>query len=337
MLKNNYSEVRHIGIIGLGSIGRRHLRLIRALRPRIEITVVRSGLGRNWPEVILADRVVESVSDAINLGIQAAIICTPAIKHVEQSLELVDKKIHILVEKPLSHNSEGVLKLIRAAKETNVVALVGYVLRYDLSAIKFLELFQSGRLGKILHARVDCGSYLPDWRPEQDYKKTVSSISALGGGVLLELSHELDYVNWFFGAKQVETAYLSNSETLGIEVEDSVDLVITSKSGFPISVHMDFYRRRSRRICAVYGVNGDLKWNVLKGRVDWKPINGDKKEYVFDSDRDDVYKMQLNHFLRCIENGDMPRVSLAEGAEVVSLVEVTRELDCARHYLQKDS
>mgnify|MGYP001280246073 CR=1 FL=1 len=102
------NNLSHIAIVGLGSIGRRHLRLFRELRPELEITLVRSGIGQSWPEESLAQRKVFSISEAINAGAQAAIISSPSPYHIEQSLEFASSGVHLLIEKPLSHNIQNV-------------------------------------------------------------------------------------------------------------------------------------------------------------------------------------------------------------------------------------
>ncbi|SVD28025.1 uncharacterized protein METZ01_LOCUS380879, partial [marine metagenome] len=133
----------------------------------------------------MAKKTVYSINDAIQVGIQAAIISSPSTLHMEQSLELAKNGIHLLIEKPLSHTFERVDRLLKLVTENKVVAVVGYVLRYDLGAIKFKDWLSNKLTGIILHARIECGSYLPDWRQDQDYRKTVSASQELGGGILL--------------------------------------------------------------------------------------------------------------------------------------------------------
>lgn len=317
-------KLKHLSIIGLGSIGRRHLRLLKELRPDLELTLVRTGIGGAWPEEKLATRTVESLEQAIDLGIQAAIISSPANMHVQQARELINAGIHILVEKPLSNSFDGVDELLREISKSGVTGIIGYSLRYDPAAEKFLAVLRNGVLGKILHVRIECGSYLPDWRPEQDYRNTVSSSMKLGGGVLFELSHELDYISWFFGKIKSIQANLHNSGTLDIDVEDCADLIITNENDVPISAHLDFSSRYPKRVCIVQSVRGELTWDVIKRTVTWNPKEGDTQLNSFDVERDLVYKKQLEHFLDCIENGAVPKVTLGDGARVLRLIEAAR-------------
>jgi len=252
-----------LAIVGLGSIGRRHLRLISEIRPDIEIIVVRSGHGGECDEESMATKTVYSIGDAIKEGIQAAIVSSPATLHLKQSLELAKNGIHLLIEKPISHTSDRVKELLKIVNENRITTMVGYVLRYDLGAIKFKNWLDNKIKGKILHARIECGSYLPDWRLDQNYRKTVSALPELGGGVLLELSHELDYLHWFFGNPVDVQAQIRNSGTLDINVEDQADLLITSKQGYPITVQIDFNRRHIERKCKVLTTEGELIWDAV--------------------------------------------------------------------------
>tara|TARA_B100000519_G_C14239452_1_gene436512 strand:+ start:87 stop:1076 length:990 start_codon:yes stop_codon:yes gene_type:complete len=317
--------IKNIGIVGLGSIGCRHLILARELRSDLNIIAVRSGKGKKIEEEKLVDSVVYSLEDAIGAGIQAAVIATPAICHVTQAKQLMEIGVHVLVEKPLSHSMENVNELININQKSGAVGLVGYCLRYDPAALKFKEMLNNKKIGEILDVTIDCGSYLPHWRPERDYRQSVSAIKELGGGVLLELSHELDYIRWFFGDMKSVYANIQNSGTLTINVEDSADIIFKSEPGFPVSVHLDFNSRNTRRKCIARCANGDLIWDAFANRVIWIPANGSEELETYKNDRDYIYKEQLKHFFDCIENKKLPSVSLDDGAIVLNMIESAKK------------
>ena len=317
--------IEQIAIVGLGSMGRRHLRLVRKSRPGIKIIAVRSGRGEEVPEEKIADKIVYTVEDAIDVGIQACISTTPAIYHIQQATKLIEAGIHVLVEKPLSHNMKDVDDFLEISENSDVVGLVGYCLRYDPTAKQFKKLLYSEKTGQILHVDVDCGSYLPDWRPNQDYHQTVSARKELGGGVLLELSHELDYIRWFFGNIESVSAVLQNSGTLGIDVEDNADLILKTVEGLPISVHLDFNSRNVRRTCSVKTSNGDLIWDATFKKVIWRTANRPEEVESFNYDKDEIYRQQLRHFFNCIEHGQTPTVTLEGGAVVLQMVEAAKK------------
>ena len=189
---DRYILINNIAIIGLGSIGQRHLHLVKELRPKLNIIAVRSGMGKKVEDEKLLNAVVYSLDEAIDYGIEAAIIATPAAYHVKQAIKMMEKGIHVLIEKPLSHSLNNINELLQLNEDSNLVGLIGYCLRYNPGAIKFNNMLKNSKTGRILHVRVDCGSYLPDWRKRQDYSQSVSAKSDLGE-LLLELSHGLDY------------------------------------------------------------------------------------------------------------------------------------------------
>jgi len=233
--------------------------------------------------------------------------------------------IHLLIEKPISKTSDGINQLLKILNEKNLIAMVGYVLRQDPGAIKFKKLIDDNSVGGILHARIECGSYLPEWRPGLDYKKTVSARSELGGGALLELSHELDYLHWFFGKPKDVQAMLRNSGLLGIDVEDQVDLLITSAQGYCISVQIDFNRRHLERKCKVLTTEGELTWDAVNKNVTYKLAEKVEKIYSYDNERDYIYRKQLNIFIDCIENNITPPVTIENGVDVMKLIDSARE------------
>jgi predicted dehydrogenase len=317
--------VNNVAIIGLGSIGRRHLRLIRELRPNINIIAVRSGKSEKVQEEKIADEIVYNMEDTINTGIQAAIIATPATFHADQALRLMNLEIHVLIEKPLSHSLEKVDELLRAAGELDAVGLVGYCLRYDPAALKFKEILATEKIGQILSVQVNCSSYLPDWRLNMDYRQSVSAKKELGGGVLLELSHEFDYIRWFFGDMKSVYANIQNSGTLDIDVEDSADMIFESDKGCSVSVHLDFNSRNTRRECIARCSNGDLTWDAIANKVTWQTANGSEELETYKNDRDYIYREQLKHFFDCIDNKKLPSVSINDGVAVLQMIESAKE------------
>ena len=318
--------INNIGIVGLGSIGRRHLQLVKELRPELNIIAVRSGMGKRVEEEKLLNAVVHSLDEAIDSGIEAAIIATPAVYHIQQAIELMKRGIHLLIEKPLSHSLENINELFKMQKKSKSVCLVGYCLHYSLGALKFNDMLKNkNNIGQILHVQVDCGSYLPDWRQGQDYRKSVSAKAELGGGVLLELSHELDYIRWFFGEMKSVSANIQNSGTLDIDVEDSVDMIFESEQGYSVSVHLDFNTRNTRRKCTARCSNGNLTWDAVENKVIWQPAGGTKENETYQNDGDYIYREQLKHYFNCIENEKLPSVSIHDGVAVLNMIESAKK------------
>ena len=287
--------------------------------------MVRSGQGVNWPEAELAKRVVLNSKDAMAVGAQAAIISSPSTYHIKQAFDWLRENKPLLIEKPLSHNLIGLSDLKQLVKKSEIPVLIGYVLRYDQCAQQFHQMLKSKEVGDPLYVRIECSSYLPDWRPNLDYRKSVSARKAMGGGVLLELSHEIDYANWFFGPFMNIQASLQNSGTLEIETEDGADLFLRNLKGLPVSIHLDFYGKVPKRECRVKTSEGELVWNILSQKISWTDANGQIKERSFKQDRDKLFLRQLEHFFNCIDKNDFPKVSLQDGLDVMQIIEKAKK------------
>jgi len=313
--------INNIGIISLGSIGLRHSRIVKKLRPQLNIIAIRSGKGKNVKQEKFINSTVNSIEAAINDGIEAAIISSPAVFHIHQAINLMENGIHVLIEKPLSHSLNNLDKLLSIAKKKKLVGLLGYCLRYDPCALKFKEILNDKKIGKILNVKVECGSYLPDWREGVDYRESVSANAKLGGGVLLELSHEFDYVRWFFGDMQsVISAKILNSGLLDIDVEDTADIIFRSKQNFLVSIHLDFNSRPVRRKCIAKCTNGSLVWDAIKNKVTWQSKNDIEEVKSFKNNRDYIYEQQLQHFFDCIEKKQPPLVTFDDGVAILNMI-----------------
>ena len=314
-------KIKQIAIIGLGSIGRRHLRLAKEIRPDIKVILVRSGKGKKWPEEDMADIVVHKLSEAISIGLDAAIIATPAVLHIPQAIELIEHEIPILVEKPLTHKLVLAKKFYKAWSAKKTIVLLGYTLRHTPAASFFYNKIQNNSIGNILSVTIECKSYLPKWRPDQDYRNTVSARKELGGGVLLELSHEIDYANWFFGPFKSVSSVLKNSKTLDIDVEDIADIGFERHDNKTVNMHLDFCSQISSRFCSVKTDTGELKWDLIKSNVTWIDANSSRRVWEFEKDRDEMYVNQLNHFFYCVEADAEPMVTVEDGLNVIQLID----------------
>lgn len=322
------SALERVAVVGLGSIGRRHIRILRELRPDLHITGVRSAPGPT-DERLSVQRTVFSLQEAIADGIQAAVIASPAPAHIAQAIELATAGCHLLIEKPLSPNLSGVDQLRQQVHDNQLTALVGYVLRHDEAAQQFNSMLEEGASGNVLSVFIECGSYLPDWRPERDYRDTVSARQALGGGVLLELSHELDYASWCFGPFHDIQAKLQRSGSLELDVEDQAQLLLSNADSVPVTILLDFCRRTPTRRCVVQGQAGELTLDLLRHRVTMRGPEGVVFQKQFDADPDAKYRQQLRHFLDCVERSTAPRVTIDDAAAVVRIVDAARRANSA--------
>ena len=177
--------IKTVLVVGLGSIGKRHVGIIKELFPEINIVVLRHRqCDKNDIDALGLYKCVTSIDKAIETNPQAAIIANPATKHIEVAEQLANKGIHLLIEKPISDSSMGVQALINICHQNNVVLMTAYNLRFLPSLIEFKKQLQANKIGNIYSVRSEVGQYLPSWRIDKDYRKSVSSQKKMGGGVL---------------------------------------------------------------------------------------------------------------------------------------------------------
>lgn len=322
--------INRIAVVALGSVGRRHIRTLSSLRPEIEIIGVRNQNRRQWPEENLISMMVRSNLEALSNRVDAAIICSPASRHSLDASAYLNAGLPVLIEKPLAISVEDAA-LLRESVSSRTPLLVGYTLRHTDGMSFITQWLESGSAGRILEAHFVARSFLPDWRPGQDYRSTVSASSELGGGVLLELSHEIDMAVAFFGPFTSLSAKLSSNGNLDVEVEDTARLILQSAEDVQVDIYLDFHSPTPSRFVSIRGEKGSLSWDLLTNSAKMTAASGAVSEISFDDSRDDHFSRQLKHFLACANGQEAPRVTLMDG------IDVLRVVDAARWSSQNDS
>lgn len=316
-------------VVGFGSIGARHARVVRALHPDVEIAVLRSTPGRTGVDVPGLMPVAD-LDAAIAFAPTAAVIASPATHHAATALRLIEAGVPLLVEKPLAADVADARAIADAAARRGAIVATGYNLRFAPGLRWLHERLAAGVIGPVRTARAEVGQYLPDWRHGHDYRECVSARRALGGGALLELSHELDYLVWLLGRPQAVSAILARTSDLAIDVEDCAQLGLRfdGEDGRPLlaSVTLDFVRRDPRRRCTLVGRDGTLEWDGITGRcthVD--AAAGLVEERLLPvSDRDATYLAEWTDLAEAVAVGRAPTVDAAAGARIVALVAAAR-------------
>lgn len=322
--------INRILIVGLGSIGKRHLRLAREFLPNADIQVLRHKECVPIPEH--ANGCFTSLEQAIAFAPQLAIIANPATFHISVAQPLAEAGVHLLVEKPLSASLDGVAQLLETCREQGTVLLTGYNLRFLPSLQKFRDLLNEKVVGRVLSIRCEIGQYLPSWRPEADYGQGVSARRELGGGALLELSHELDYLRWIFGEVDWVKATLSRQSDLEIDVEDTAHLILgytPTADGHQLiaTVNLDFVRHDTTRICVAIGEKGSLRWNGLTGVVERFEAGAIEWNEIFrhQHQRDDSYWAEWQHWLDCINEKKPLLITGEDGLMVLQIIDAARQ------------
>ena len=231
-------------VVGLGSIGQRHVRCLRELcGTELELIAFRQ---RGWNLEITPDlQARKDVSLESRYGIRsfyqldqalaenpvAALVCTPNHLHIPIATELAEAGLDLFLEKPVSHSLEGIEHLNRVLTEKDRICCVGYQLRFHPGIQQMLEMVQGGDLGKIFSAHFDFGEHMPFWHRYEDYSETFMAREAEGGGVTLTQIHDIDIVYALFGLPGTAYASGGSTGTLKMDAEDHVSSVLTYRHG----------------------------------------------------------------------------------------------------------
>lgn len=321
--------INRLLVVGYGSMGQRHLRIARVLLPQADIRVLRHREHESIPED--ANGCLYRLEDALAFSPEAAVIASPSPFHMQTALPLAVSGAHLLVEKPLATTLEQIPKLLKTCAKQNTVLMTAYNLRFMPSLREYRNRILEGVIGKVMSIRCEVGQHLSSWRPGTDYRQGVSASRALGGGVLLELSHEIDYLTWIFGSINKVQAVLSTQSDLVIDVEDTAHIIFKfseTAAGRQViaCLNMDFVRHDTSRWCIAIGEEGSLRWNGLLGTVDIFSVGEKnwKQLYVQPSTSDQTYIAEWQHFLNCIRNGIQPSINGEDGLSVLQIIEAIR-------------
>ena len=307
-----------IVIIGLGSIGLRHLQNILLSGYQSVSVVSRSGI---LPVHFSHLPVFTTLNDALAAhDFDAAIICTPTAFHTYSLKAVLQARVpNIYIEKPVSHSLHELAELVELSASYNNNIVVGYDLHFDPGMQKVKQLLEEKTIGKIISVNAQAGQYLPDWRPHQDYRQGMSAKVETGGGVMLDLVHEFDYMLWLFGKVKTIACQYASSGTLQIETEDASDVLLRFDNDVTATIHLDYLQPKLVRNCMITGSSGTIFWNLANSTVNW--IATDKKENEFSYhgyERNNRFVEIMNAFL---QNKNDPRLTrLKEGIESLKLI-----------------
>lgn len=298
--------------------------------PDADIRVMRHEKTAEIPE--FSDGCFFSLTEAVAFMPNIAIIANPSPFHVAIAQGLAESGTHLLIEKPLSNSLDGVKYLLETCKAKNVILQMGYNLRFLESLNRFREAVCERVIGNILSIRCEAGQFLPSWRVGSDYRYGVSAKKELGGGVLLEFSHELDYLRWIFGDVAWAKATLSQQSNLELNVEDSAHLTLGFLGPENMRqvigvVNLDFIRHDTTRQCTAIGDKGSLRWNGLTGVVEHFAVDGVEWSELFrhQHHRDDSYIAEWRSFIASIENKNTPAITGYDGLKVLQIIEACRD------------
>lgn len=314
-------------MVGCGSIGRRHLGNLQTLGVR---EIIAFDVAEDRRHEVVEKFHVPAFADydeALDQGVRAALICSPTRLHLEQSLQAARKGCHLFIEKPVASSLEGMEQLSAEVHANHIKTLVGCNFRFHPGLQKVKSLLDAGTVGNIVSARAQFGQYLPDWHPWEDYRQGYSARLELGGGVLLDRIHELDYIRWLLGEVKSVAALLGKLSSLEINTEDTVDLLLQFTGGYFGTVHVDYVRRTYDCSFEVIGDRGTIQWSFQDHRVRWYTA----AEACWQSLEwpkypvNEMYLDQFRHFFRLLESEEPSAADVNEGARVLEIALAARK------------
>ena len=250
-------------VLGTGSIGSQHLTVLGQVGT-VQPIAVPTRVGRLE---VLRQRGLSAVGDlreAVACGATRCIVATDTSRHVDDGIAAIECGLDVLVEKPLSTTVAAARPLMTQATQRGCRVFVGCVLRFSESLQTFRTLME--RVGRLHAVRIECQSYLPDWRPARPYRESYSA-RADEGGVLRDLIHEIDYAGWLFGWPDRLQARVRNLGRLGIDADEIAELQWETRTGCVVSIHLDYLTRPPRRRLTACGERGTIEWDAMAQTV----------------------------------------------------------------------
>jgi len=297
-------------IVGLGSIATKHIIAIRKLILNPEIYALRSNLEANKVEGIIN---IFDLNDE-TLEFDFALISNPTQNHEEYIEKLSKKNIDLFIEKPPVSSLLNIHELVRKINEKNIKTYVACNLRFHPCLVFLKKQLETKENCVINEVNIYCGSYLPEWRPNQDFRKNYSANPEMGGGVHLDLFHEIDYSHWLFGKPENMHCVKRNVSSLNIEAIDSANYILEYPR-YNINIVLNYFRRDSKRSIEILFEDDTWTIDLLKNS-----IQNSENEIIFQAEDFtilDTYDSQMNYFINGLKNNQKQMNTFADSIEIL--------------------
>ncbi|MEQ9116853.1 Gfo/Idh/MocA family oxidoreductase [Fulvivirga sp.] len=295
-------------IVGIGSIAKKHIDALNEIIPKVEIFGLRNS--QSSPKV---EGVIDIYSwDQLPDNLDFIIISNPTSEHYQTLQNAIKCNLPLIIEKPPLANLDGAEELIRELELNNILNYVAFPLRFN-PVIQWLK--HNLPQKNIYELNAYCGSYLPDWRPNVNYRQVYSANKEMGGGVHLDLIHELDYVTWLLGSPVSSSSFLSKVSKLEIDSIDCAHYWL-SYADKNASITLNYYRRDASREVAIVMEDGTWKANLLTNEV-----TDSSNNIIFKSEPSlkSMYYHQMRYFIDCVKKNKQPFNSFKESIETLRI------------------
>ena len=307
-----------IAFIGMGAIGKRHLKnvcqLITAQGDSCSIDLYRSSMARE-----LADEIKSLISNQyfcsqpVQKNYDMVFVTNPTSLHLETALKFRSFTKSFFIEKPVFDSFEiedNVLSIL-----DDIPSYVACPLRYN-PVLQYVK--QNVDLNKVISVRAMSSSYLPEWRPSQDYRKTYSACTELGGGVDIDLIHEWDYLTWIFGMPIKCFGIAGKFSNLEINSNDTA-IYIAQNDELTYELHLDYYGRKPQRTLDIFTQDDTIHCDLIDGRVTYLK---ERRTLDFNSERNAYQMAEIQHFLDIADRRIANDSNVKHGIQVLKLTKV---------------
>ena len=267
----------------------------------------------------LADRLFENLEAAMSWEPDAVLVANAASTHAATAVPFAASGVPVLVEKPIATTLDDADDMIAAARAGGAPFMVGYNLRFHPPLVRLTDVVRT-ELGDVWVLRASAGQHLASWRPGTDYRTSVTAQDALGGGAVLELSHEVDLALCMLGRATSVSARTGRMSDLDIDCEDFAEIVLDFENGSVACIHLDLFDWLSTRWCRVVGSGGTVHWEAGHDGVVLHEPNGSSR-VAHDgtaTDRNAMYREELRAFFGSIESGATPPVTADDGRRTLA-------------------
>ena len=307
-------------IVGLGSIGKRHMEnIISKTNSEVIILTKRKDLNSLKKKNIKIFNTLEKcLAEKPDIGF----ITNETAYHVPIAIKLAKAGLDLFLEKPLSNSMKSVDQLLNIVKRKRLITLMGCNLRFHSCIKKIKLLLEKEAIGKVISVKVECGAYLPDWHPDEDYSKGYAARDNLGGGVVLTCIHELDYLYWFFGKIKEVFSITGKFSDLKIKTHDLSAIVLRFQNNIIGEVHLDYFQKPEIRSCKIIGTNGTIYWDSQSNEVKVFNLKNQKwntKLKIKNYKRNDMYEKELKHFFDCVNKEAKSINDISQGSYMLKI------------------
>lgn len=311
-------KMKKILVVGYGSVGKRHVNNL-LLNKNLEIIICTKQRNLEFPNNV---KIYNSLNEALREKPEIGFITNETSYHIPIAKKLAYYGLDLFIEKPLSNSFSGVDYLLKTVKKNRLITQMGCNFRFHPCLQKMKSIIDSGKLGRILSVQVESGSYLPDWHPYEDYRRSYAARKDLGGGIVLTCIHEIDYLYWFFGDVKEVFSMTGKFSDLHTTAEDMSAIILKFKKNIIAEVHLDYFQRPDFKRCKIKGTNGIIQWDSDSNEV--KFYNKYRKKWIqiikiTNFQRNQMFIDEIEHFIKCVNSRKSTINDVRQGVDTLEI------------------